>query len=291
MTLPEILEPLHPLFMAASFVLGALVGSFCNVCVARWPAGESVVRPRSRCPKCREAIAWYDNIPVLSWLVLGARCRNCGAPISWQYPVVEALTATLFLFVYWRFGFVLATPVYMALCAGLIIVTFQDLADWTIPNQITIPFTALAGIVLGGGTLWLLDRVTVLILKKPGMGFGDVKLLAMLGAFLGWQGVLGILMMASILGSIVGVTTILVLNLGGHEEEESGDEEAEETPDAPPAKEDEADEAISLKGHYLPFGPYLALAGLLYMFFGPEVIAAYITSLQPEPLVAPRVLP
>jgi leader peptidase (prepilin peptidase) / N-methyltransferase len=167
----------------------------------------------------------------------GAKCRHCGLPISWVYPVVEAVTGLLFLAVYWRFGFSAATPVYMLLCAGMVVVTFQDLADWTIPDEITLPgipagvglallgmvwgpesglrvtqvFDALLGVLVGGGILFTLDRVTVLLLKKPGMGMGDVKLLAMLGAFLGWRGALGTLMAASIIGSVVGLGLILYM--------------------------------------------------------------------------------
>ena len=207
------LAALHTFFMALSFVFGCLVGSFCNVCASRWPAGESVVRPRSRCPKCRNGIAWYDNIPIISWLILGAKCRHCGKAISWQYPLVEAITGALFLLVYLRFGYVAATPVYMALCAALVIVTFQDLADWTIPDQISVPgipigmalalvgmiypdsqlrvtdpIDAVIGAAVGWGFLVALNRVTELIMKQPGMGYGDAKLLGMLGAFFGWKG-------------------------------------------------------------------------------------------------------
>jgi len=316
------LQTLDTFLMVLSFVLGALVGSFCNVCVSRWPSGESVVSPRSRCPKCMNSIAWYDNIPVVSWLVLGAKCRNCGLPISWQYPLVEALTGVLFLLVYLNFGLVVATPVYMLLAAAMVVVTFQDLADWTIPNEITFPgiplglvlsllgmylgeasglrvtdvFDSLLGIVLGGGILYLLDRITVLVLKKPGMGFGDVKLLAMLGAFIGWQGVLGTLVIASFVGSFVGLTVLLVVRL----REAAGTPSAEgadaETPAAPAKAKDEApldseDEEITLSGHYLPFGPYLAFGGLVWLFFGPELLEWYLEFLRFDPMLTAVLLP
>jgi len=293
----DALQLLHPFFMVVSFVLGALVGSFCNVCASRWPAGESVISPRSRCPRCKTPIAWFDNIPLISWLLLGAKCRHCSQPISWQYPLVEALTGVLFFCVYWRFGFTIATPVYMLYAAALVVVTFQDLADWTIPNEITFPgiplglvlalvgmawpdsglrvtdiFDALLGIVLGGGILYTLDRVTVLVLKKPGMGFGDVKLLAMIGAFLGWQGVLGTLMMASVVGSAVGIAMILYFRA----KPASTPAEAPVVDTASPAPSASA----SSEGHYLPFGPYLALGGLLFMFFGPELIAWYFGTIS-----------
>ncbi|MBI2423277.1 MAG: prepilin peptidase [Candidatus Hydrogenedentes bacterium] len=303
MDLAATLAPLHNFFLIVSFVFGALVGSFANVCIGRWPHGESVISPRSRCPKCKSLIAWHDNIPMLSWLLLRARCRNCGLPISWQYPAVEFITGLLFLLVFWRFGFAAASPIYMGICAALVIVTFQDLTDWTIPNEITFPgiflgpacaligmtmpetsglrvtdpLDALAGLFLGGAILYSLDRITVLLLKKPGMGFGDVKLLAMLGAFLGWWGVLFIVMFASIIGTIAGGLTIFYFR---NKADSPGEETAESD-----TREEDAD-GISLQGHYLPFGPYLALAGLLYLFVGPEMIQWYIATLTPAPLDA-----
>lgn len=319
MPIEEVMAPLNNLFLAVSLILGLLVGSFCNVCIGRWPHGESVVSPRSRCPKCMNAIVWYDNIPLLSWLLLAAKCRHCKAPISWQYPMVEAITGVLFVLVYLRFGMTVASPIYMLLAAAMVVVTFQDLADWTIPNEITMPgvpvglalsvaalflgeasglrvlhpFDALLGVVLGFGLLYGLDRITVLIKKKPGMGFGDVKLLAMLGAFIGWKGVLGTLMLASVLGSTVGLSVILYFKLRGEREavaesdavpSESADSAESGTPttDTAPAvktRDDEDDEDISLDHHYLPFGPYLAVAGLVYLFFGPELVDWYLQSL------------
>lgn len=266
------MEVLDTLCLVFSFVLGAVVGSFLNVCVCRLPKNESVIHPRSRCPKCGNGIAWYDNIPILSWLILGARCRYCREIISWQYPVVEGLTGLLFLAVYWRFGLTLASPIYMLLAASLVLVTFIDLTDWTIPNEVTFPgiplgiglsligmfypdsglivkdvFHALAGAVVGGGILYLLDKIALVVFKKPGMGFGDVKLLAMLGAFLGIISVPVIIMISSLLGSIVGITMVIIQKRKGTE----GD------------------------AHYLPFGPYLAFAGLIYLFFGSDLIAMY----------------
>ncbi len=236
----------------------------------------SIVSPRSRCPSCETPIGWVDNIPLLSWLFLGAKCRHCGAVISWQYPLVEAVTAALFLLVFLRFGFTDATIVYMALSAALVLVTFVDLTDWTIPNEVTFPgiplgilcsmwvmfygdsamriegvyedvFHGLLGAFAGGAILYVLDKVSLLLLKKPGMGFGDVKLLAMLGAFFGWKGVIFILMVASIIGSVVGLASILIQKLQGAEEAE----------------------------HYLPFGPYLSVGGLVMLFFGGPVFEWY----------------
>jgi leader peptidase (prepilin peptidase)/N-methyltransferase len=276
------LEALNTFFLVMSLVLGCMVGSFLNVCIYRIPRGESIVRPRSKCPKCGNGIAWYDNFPIVSWLVLGAKCRYCGQPISWQYPLVESITGVFFACVYLRFHMTVATPVYMFLAAGLIMVTFVDLTDWTIPDEVTLPgiplgilcgligmfvpstgfivhdvFDALIGAALGGGVLYSLDKLTFLLAKKRGMGFGDVKLLAMLGAFLGWKSVIVIIMLASFIGSIAGLLLIVVNRRLGPQ-----------TEDAPQG------------GHYLPFGPYLALGGVLYLFFGEWMISAYMNMLH-----------
>jgi leader peptidase (prepilin peptidase)/N-methyltransferase len=239
-------------------------------------------------------------------LILGAKCRNCKLPISWEYPLVEAITGILFLLVYLRFGIDLATPVYMMLSASLVIITFQDFHDWTIPNEITYPgiplglalslvamvygssllvvtdpLDSLLGIILGGGIIYTMDRVTVLLLKKPGMGFGDVKLLAMLGAFLGWKGALGTLMLGSVLGSIIGVSIIFYFKMKDN---------APNSEEPSSQKSSADDDEVTLQGHYLPFGPYLALGGLIFMFYGQEMINWYLQSLGPRP-VEPLLLP
>ena len=281
---------LNAILLIFSFFFGTAVGSFLNVCVYRLPREMSVVKPRSRCPKCEETIQWYDNIPILSYLVLGAKCRHCRTVISWQYPLVEGLTGALFLLVYWRFGISLATPVYLLLTSGLVLVTFVDLDDWTIPNEVTYPgipiglccsaiamfypesglaipgmyetvFDALIGVIVGGGSLYVLDKLTLILFKKRGMGFGDVKLLAMLGAFFGWKGVIMIILLASIVGSIVGITMITI-----SKKKTTIEEGGEET-----------------TGHYLPFGPYLAVAGLLVMFFGGQVYNYYMDAFAVVP--------
>jgi leader peptidase (prepilin peptidase)/N-methyltransferase len=302
----DIPASLNTFMMVLSFVLGAMIGSFANVCICRWPAGESVVKPRSRCPKCMSSIAWYDNIPILSWLILGAKCRNCGNPISWQYPLVEAITGGLFLLVYLKYGITIASPIYMLLAVSLVICTFQDLADWTIPNEITFPgipaglaisvigmlygtesglvvtgdnavFNALGGILLGGGILYALDKVAIILLKKPGMGFGDVKLLAMMGGFVGVPGVIFTIVASSMTGAVIGLLVIGYFKVFGSakQKEESGEEAPQK------AAEDYDDDDIELEGHYLPFGPFLALGGLLYLFFGPELVDLYLSAMQP----------
>jgi leader peptidase (prepilin peptidase)/N-methyltransferase len=295
-------DALHPLFLTTAFALGAIFGSFANVCVARWPAGLSIVKPASRCPKCMHPLAWYDNIPIVGWMFLRGKCRYCSTAIHWQYPLVELLTGLMFLAVYWKFGFTVASPVYMLLTFALIVCTFQDFADWTIPDEITYPgipaglavavlgmflgeasglrvvdpFDAAAGILLGGAIPFVIDRITVVLLKKPGMGFGDVKLLAMIGGFVGWQGVLGTFFLACLLGSFIGVGVITYFKIFPSAPKEN---------DEPRSPEDE----IELEGHYLPFGPYLALAGFLFVLFGPELIAFYIdfVTLPPDSGIAP----
>jgi len=270
---------LNTILSVFALAFGGVIGSFLNVCVYRIPRNESIINPGSHCPKCNNPIAWYDNIPVISWLALGAQCRHCKEPISWQYPLVESITATLFLLVYWRFGLVVATPVYMLLAAALVLVTFVDLTDWTIPDQVTIPgiviglgcsliamffpnsglriehihsdiavIDSVLGIVAGGASLYLLDKLTVLLLQKRGMGLGDVKLLAMLGAFTGWKGVILILIISSFVGSLVGIAVVAIQRYRGTDD----------------------------RDHYLPFGPYLSLAGFIVVLFGADIVGAYL---------------
>jgi leader peptidase (prepilin peptidase)/N-methyltransferase len=315
---PHDFEQLHQFFVIVAFTFGAVVGSFANVCISRWPLGLSVVRPPSRCPQCKTYIAWYDNIPILSWLMLRAKCRECGLPIHWQYPLVEFITGVLFLCVYLRFGYSVASPIYMVFCAGLVIVTVQDIIDWTIPDEISIPgiplgigvaalawwvpdtglrveriWDAVAGAALGGGIILGMDRLTVWVLKKPGMGFGDVKLLAMLGAFLGWQGAVGTLLAGSWFALIIGGPFVFLAPkfMPAKNDDDSDGEAADENvegdqtdaaavdpipePDVRPSEYD-SDDGITVEGHYLPFGPFLVCGALFFLFFGPEFVAWYL---------------
>jgi len=294
----DVTQTLNAVCSIFSFVLGTMIGSFLNVCVYRLPKNLSVVKPRSMCPHCDNPISWQDNIPLISWLSLGAKCRHCKAPISWQYPLVEAITGLLFFLVFWRFNLSVATPVYMLLAASLVLVTFVDLTDWTIPNEVTFPgiplgiacsvimlyvpgsllhvegpfelpvFNAMLGAVAGGGSLWVLDKLSLLLLKKRGMGFGDVKLLAMLGAFFGLYGALLIITIASVLGATIGLAVVYAQKPKGDGAEEK-------------------DTRVS--GHYLPFGPYLALGGVIYMLYGPDIIAKYL-ALLPAVSSAPPII-
>jgi leader peptidase (prepilin peptidase)/N-methyltransferase len=211
---------------ATAFWIGACIGSFLNVCIHRIPADESVVHPGSRCPACRTPIAWYDNVPIVSWLVLGARCRRCGASIAARYPFVEAATGGLALLALWQLGPTSAALLAFAFTAALLLITFIDLDHLFIPDEISLPgiliglgvaalpngigvADAVFGAALGGGLLWLVAWSYERFTGTEGMGLGDVKLLAMIGAFLGWQAIPTVLIVASVVGSFGGVLAML----------------------------------------------------------------------------------
>lgn len=250
-----------PILLVFAFALGAVIGSFLNVCIYRLPAGESIVHPASRCPRCQISIHWYQNIPILSYLLLRGRCANCRSGISIRYPLVEALTGTLFILVFLRFGLQWATPVYWCFAAALVVITFIDLDHQIIPDVISLPgipigFLAvfavpwiswsdsLLGILAGGGSLFLVAASYELLTKKEGMGGGDIKLLAMIGAFLGWQAVLPVIFLSSFAGSLVGVPLMLIKR---------------------------ADRRLAI-----PFGPFLALGALIYLFWGRMLLHWYL---------------
>lgn len=255
------------------FLFGACIGSFLNVCIYRIPLEQSVVRPRSHCPHCKHLIAWYDNIPLVSYLALRARCRHCGAPISPRYFLVEALTATLFLLIWWEFGWDGRTPVYWIITSGLILGTFVDFDHFILPDRVTIggavfgfaisPLmpqlhdeltwldglqAAAIGWAVGFGLLWLVGALGKLILKKEAMGFGDVKLMGAIGAFFGWRAVLFVIVVSSVLGSVVGLSL------------------------------------IALRKHQwqsrIPYGPYLAAAAMLWMLWGQRFLDRFLNWLM-----------
>lgn len=260
-----------------AFILGGVVGSFLNVCICRMPQGESVVSPPSHCPKCDYRIRWYDNIPVLSYLLLKGKCRGCCAPISAQYPLVELLNAFLTLALFVRLfpvRLIEEAPLQIVLrqglifgilfvfCSALVVVTFIDLEHQIIPDAITLPgivagfaasffipqlgwLNSLIGIVAGGGSLFLIAYVYQTVAKKDGMGGGDIKLLAMMGAFLGWKAIIFIIFTASLIGSVIGVSVML-------------------------ARKEDSSLAI-------PFGPFLASGAILYIFYGNRIIRWYLS--------------
>jgi leader peptidase (prepilin peptidase)/N-methyltransferase len=218
------------LYSICAFVFGCVIGSFLNVCIFRLPEGRSIVRPASACLRCGAPIAWYDNIPLISFFILGRRCRNCAAPIAWRYPLVELLSGVLCALLIWRYGPSARFAVYYVLAAALIVISFIDIDHQIIPNEISLPGIAVGflcsfinpdigwigsavGIVVGGGSLLLVIGIYYLLTKREGMGGGDVKLLAMIGAFLGIGGVFTTVLVGSITGSIVGL--IVMAKRGG----------------------------------------------------------------------------
>lgn len=236
-------------------VLGALIGSFLNVCIHRIPRGESIIRPRSRCPHCRAMIRFYDNLPILSFFILRGRCRQCHAPISWRYPLVEMLNTGGYLFLVLKFGLGWQLLVYALLFSALVVVTFIDLSHQIVPDRITLPgmvigalaaatilpagiVNSLIGILLGGGLFYL-----VAVLSRGGMGGGDIKLISMIGAFLGWRDVLLTIFIAALTGSIVGLYLMIVLGKD--------------------------------RKYPVPFGPFLALGAVVSLCWGPEILVWY----------------
>ncbi len=242
------------------FVYGAIIGSFLNVCIARLPESRSIVRPPSHCPKCQSAIAWYDNVPILSYLWLVGRCRTCRVRISPLYPAVEILTGALAVALFLRLGPTLAFAGYFAFAAALVVITFIDLDHQIIPDVISLPGIALGlafslvsplvgprdailGVLAGGGTLLAVAWTYQKLRGVEGMGGGDIELLAMIGAFLGWQSIFVTLFVGSVIGSIIGVAVMLY--------------EGSDTKLA------------------IPFGPFLAGGALVALFFGDRILAFY----------------
>jgi leader peptidase (prepilin peptidase)/N-methyltransferase len=244
-----------------SIILGAMVGSFLNVCIYRLPNEESIIWPRSHCPACKKMIRFYDNIPLISYLLLRGRCRHCKGSISIQYPLVEGITALSSLFLFMKFGPSLSYLIYFALVASLIVITVIDLYHQIIPDGISLPgigvglltslvnpqitfFNSLMGILLGGGSLFLVATLYEWIFKREGMGGGDVKLLAMIGAFLGWKAVILTILLSSLIGSITG---ILIMILKGKDFK-----------------------------YAIPFGPFLSLGAVITLFYEESLVRWYL---------------
>lgn len=259
------------------FFVGACIGSFLNVCILRWPAGESVVKPRSKCPRCGNGLAWYDNIPVVSWLVLRARCRNCGEPISALYPSVEALTGLIWVLAWSSAGpsfMMLRLAVFSTILLGIAI---TDLRAYVIPDGFTVPgllfigvasvvgaltgseypfagpIDALFGACVGAGAITIVGWLGEVALKKEAMGFGDSTLMAMAGAALGPGRALLTVLIAAALGAVVFVA--FVMPIGWWRARARG--EPFETP-------------------LVPFGVFLAPAALLALIWGDALLGWYI---------------
>lgn len=207
-------------FAAIAGVLGLLVGSFLNVCISRWPAEQSVVRPRSRCPKCSNLIAWYDNIPVISWLVLGAKCRHCKLPIPVMYPLVEIAVGIIWAAAAWHYLIsveFLRASVFFTIILGI---AMTDAREYIIPDEFSVGGAvlgigfafvggalgwpdALIGAAVGYALLWLVAVAGTRMFGEDAMGGGDIKMMAMIGAFLGWTGVLLTLFLGALLGTLI----------------------------------------------------------------------------------------
>jgi leader peptidase (prepilin peptidase)/N-methyltransferase len=252
---------LTTIIIVFSIVLGAVVGSFLNVVITRLPAeNESIVFPASRCPKCLQPIKWHDNIPIVSFILLKKKCRNCEAPISWQYPIVEFTMALLALALLFKFGFTYALPIYFIFTAALLVIIVIDFYHKIIPDIISLPGIVIGfacsfinpvitwqqsgiGLLIGGGVLYAVAAGYYLFTRREGMGGGDIKLLAMIGAFLGWQSLPFVVFGSSILGALVGIGAMAKQKKGGKT--------------------------------MIPYGPFLSIAALLYMFYR-ELIDYYL---------------
>jgi leader peptidase (prepilin peptidase)/N-methyltransferase len=244
-----------------SIIFGAIVGSFLNVCIYRLPKEESIVWPGSHCIHCKKPIKFYDNIPLISYLLLRGKCRYCKGPISTQYPLIEGITAFSSLVLLMRFGLSLTYITYFAFVAALIVITVIDLYHQIIPDVISLPgigvgllasliihqitfLDSLVGTLLGGGSLFLVATLYQWLFKREGMGGGDVKLLAMIGAFLGWKAVILTILLGSLIGSIIG---IIIMVLKGKDFK-----------------------------YAIPFGPFLSLGAVISLFYGPSIINWYL---------------
>lgn len=237
------------------FTIGAVIGSFLNVCIYRLPAQQSVIVPGSYCPHCNTPVRFYDNIPILSYLLLRGRCRACGGSISIQYISVEILNSLGYVFIAWRFGLSAESLLYAILFSSLLVASIIDLRHKIIPDVITIPGIvmgiiasafilppgikgSLSGAILGGSIFFI-----VAVASRGGMGGGDIKLIAMIGSFLGWIDVLITIILSSFIGSVVGISMMIFLGKG--------------------------------RKYPVPFGPFLAIGGIISLFFNREIIEWY----------------
>jgi len=247
------------------FLLGAAIGSFLNVCILRLPRGKSLVRPGSHCPQCEKPIRFYDNIPLLSYLILRGRCRSCQGRISPRYFIVEMLTALLSVAIVRNFGPGLESAVYLVFFCALLVIIFIDLDTFSIPDLITLPgmvaglaasfvlpsmgiVKSLAGLAAGGGILFAVAFGYQILRKREGIGGGDIKLLAMIGSFVGMPGVIFTLFTSSLVGALAGLLLMARDKSGG--------------------------------ATMIPYGPFLSLGAMGYVFWGPTLIQWYLFRLQ-----------
>ena len=243
------------------FILGLIVGSFSNVCVYRIPKNESIIFPASRCPKCSSPIKPVDNIPLLSYILLKGRCRNCGNKISTQYPIVEFLTGLIYLIICLIYGLSIQSLIYIILSSALIIIAFIDLNEQIVPDVISLPGIAIGfiisffvpyisfinsalGVLVGGGIILIIALGGSAIFKKEAMGGGDVKLAAMIGAFLGWRYIIISLFLGFFLGALTGIILIMA--------------------------------KIKSREDVVPFGPFIVLGSFISLLWGEQIISWYI---------------
>jgi leader peptidase (prepilin peptidase)/N-methyltransferase len=250
--------PVEGFIIAMAAVLGAAVGSFLNVCILRLPRDESLLHPRSRCPSCGYQLAWFDNVPVVSWLVLGGRCRRCRTPISLQYPLIELLVSLIWAAAFWYYGFDLSALAAALFGTMLLGVGVTDARHYLIPDEYTVGglvlglllalrgglpglWSALLGAGVGFGILWFVAWAGSRVLGKEAMGGGDVKMMAMVGAFVGWKGVLLTIFGGSLLGTLI----FIPLNIR--------------------------------RKALVPFGVFLAAAAAIVFVFGDRILAWYLS--------------
>lgn len=255
-----------PLIELYAFVFGAFIGSFLNVCIYRIPRKKSIILPASSCPHCGSSIKPWDNIPILSYIFLRGKCRSCKRSISLRYPIVELLTALLFWLTLHRFGLTLSTGSYLIFISTLIVIAFIDLEHHIIPNSISLPgivigfllawltlplsaLQSLIGILTGGGFIYLVSLASLVILGKEGMGGGDIKLMAMIGAVLGWKNTLLTIFLGSVAGSLIGISLMTL-------------------------KKKKRDDPI-------PFGPFLVLGAITSLFLGNQIMEWYFSLNDP----------
>jgi len=254
-------------FTLVGLIFGLMVGSFANVCISRLPKKESIVFPASHCPQCNKPIHVMDNIPLISYILLKGKCRNCKQKISLIYPAVELVTGLLMAAVFYRFGFSWECLIFAIVVPALVIITVIDIEHQIIPDVITLPgiifglaagsylngwLDSVLGLALGGGLFWLLAEGYFLLRGKMGMGGGDIKYIAAAGALVGWVQVMFIIFAGALTGGIFGGVGMGVKKL----------------------------DFLSR----IPFGPFLALATLISIFFGDPIVDWYLNTFMPKPL-------
>jgi leader peptidase (prepilin peptidase)/N-methyltransferase len=329
--------PLETFLIILGFVMGCVWGSFFNVAIYRLPRQMSLIRPGSHCFSCDAPIAWYDNIPLISWLMLRGKCRHCGAPFSFRYFAVELISGLLFMLVMMKYSGVVVTKgralvgmtavvLHWLMVGGFVVLTFIDLDHKIIPDGVTLPGMALGliasfvlptlvaryhpinaadishwrgllqgviGLAVGGGIIYVIAVLGKAVFKKEAMGGGDLKLLAMIGAFMGWQLVLLVLLFSAFAGAIVGVTLIVIGQVRGSKLIKPLKDIVDNDPDerAREKAQKEIDAIVENQTAWssqIPFGPYIVLGALIAFFFGPSLIHWYFNLFRRAPDVIAR---